>query len=204
MFFAKKTISLFLLPMPFCLILCLTGLALLWWTRKQKTGKILVTVGVLLLAALSCGQVSNALLGPLEGQYPVYKSAGETNISFVVVLGGGHNSDPTMPLMSQLSDDSLKRLAEGIRIYRENPGSKLVLSGGSWLDPVPSAKLMSDAAKALGVNEKDIITETESLDTKDEARLLKAILGTNQFVLVTSAYHISYCRAPWSFSTPKA
>lgn len=190
MFFTKKLISQFLLPMPFCLMLCLAGLVLLWWTKRQKAGKILVTFGLLLLTALSFRPVSNALLGSLERQYPVYTKPSAEKVDFVVVLGAGHNSDPSIPLISQLSDDSLKRLIEGIRIYRENPGSKLVLSAGTWLDPVPNAKLLADSSRLLGVPESDIITETGSKDTKDQAVLLKSIVGTNRFVLVTSASHM--------------
>lgn len=49
---------------------------------------------------------------------------------------------------------------------------------------------MADAVILLGVNETDIILESESRDTRDEARLLKPLLGTNRFVLVTSASHM--------------
>lgn len=45
--------------------------------------------------------------------------------------------------------------------YRENPGSKLVLSGGNWLDPVSDAKIVADTAKLLGVSEGDLILEGE-------------------------------------------
>ena len=36
------------------------------------------------------------------------------------------------------------RLVEGIRIHRNLPGSKLILSGGGGFDPVPNAKIMAD------------------------------------------------------------
>jgi uncharacterized SAM-binding protein YcdF (DUF218 family) len=189
-FFLKKLLSQILEPMPLCLLLCFAGIALLWWSKRQKTGKIFVTTGLLLLTLLSLKPISDALLGPLERQYPVLQTQDATNISYVVVLGGGHSSAPSIPLISQLSNDSLKRLVEGIRIHREHPQSKLVLSGGNWLDPVPNAKLMADAALMLGVNEANIILESESKDTRDEARLLKPLLGTNRFILVTSASHM--------------
>jgi uncharacterized SAM-binding protein YcdF (DUF218 family) len=125
MFFAKKLLCQLLAPMPLCLAFCLVGLTLLWWTKRQKAGKILVTFGLLLMTVLSLRPVSNALLGSLERQYPVYTKATGERTDYVVVLGAGHNSDPSIPLISQLSGDSLKRLAEGIRIYRKNPGSEL-------------------------------------------------------------------------------
>jgi uncharacterized SAM-binding protein YcdF (DUF218 family) len=85
----------------------------------------------------------------------------------------------------------LKRLIEGIRIHRANPGSKLVLSGGTWLDPVPNANVLADTARLIAVNEGAILTESESRDTEDEARLIKAIVATNEFILVTSATHMA-------------
>ena len=190
MFLFKKIVSQFFFPMPICLSLCFAGLALLWWSKRQKTGKVLVTVGLLLLTAFSYAPVADALLHPLESQYPPYVKTESTPVKYVVVLGGGHNSDPRLPLSSQLSDESLKRLVEGIRVYRENPGSKLILSGGSWRDPTPAAKVMADVGKLLGVSSDDIILESESRDTAEEARLIRPIVSTNSFVLVTSANHM--------------
>jgi uncharacterized SAM-binding protein YcdF (DUF218 family) len=62
------------------------------------------------------------------------KTGAETDpIKFVVVLAGGHKSDPAIPVTSQLSGESMIRLVEGIRILRESPGAKLILSGGGSL-----------------------------------------------------------------------
>ena len=43
MFLFKKIIPLFFFPVPLCLELLLAGLALLWFTRRQRAGKILVS-----------------------------------------------------------------------------------------------------------------------------------------------------------------
>jgi uncharacterized SAM-binding protein YcdF (DUF218 family) len=190
MFLFKKVVSQFFFPMPLCLSVCFLGLALLWWTQKQKAGKGLVTAGLLALTALSYAPVADALLLPLERQYPVYARKDSVPVKYVVVLGGGHNSDPTFPLSSRLSDESLKRLVEGIRVYRENAGSKLILSGGSWRDAVSDAKVMADTAELLGINPADIVLEPDSKDTEEEARLIKPMVSTNSFVLVTSANHM--------------
>jgi len=151
---------------------------------------VLVTFGVVLLTLLSYGPVADALLWPLEKQYPVYERGNHPPTKFVVVLGGGHNSDSNLPITSQIGNETLKRLIEGIRVYRQNPGSKLVLSGGDWLDPMPDAKVMEDVARVLGIDEADTILESESKDTMDEAKMLKTFLATNDFVLVTSAIHM--------------
>ena len=47
----------------------------------------------------------------------------------IMVLGSGHTSDPALPANNQLSHNALGRLAEGIRLHRLLPGSKLITSG---------------------------------------------------------------------------
>jgi uncharacterized SAM-binding protein YcdF (DUF218 family) len=79
---------------------------------------------------------------------------------------------------------------EGIRIYRNLPGSKLILSGGGGFDPVPNAKIMANVASILGINDSDMILEPDSKDTKDEAILIQKIVGDNKFILVTTASHM--------------
>ncbi|MCP4348536.1 MAG: envelope biogenesis factor ElyC [Desulfobacterales bacterium] len=194
MFLLKKFIAPFFYPMPLCVTLLLIGLILLWFTSKQKTGKILISAGTAALILLGYG-VFDFLLRPLEYQYAQYvhentlRDPGKTP-AFVVVLAGGNTSDPDIPLTSQISSASLTRLTEGIRIFRELPGSKLVLSGGGAFDPVPEAKAMAKAALFLGVDQSRIITESDSNDTEDQAQVIKSIVGKKDFILVTSALHM--------------
>ena len=199
MFILKKIISAFLSPLLISFLLSFLGLYLLWFTTKQKAGKILVLVGLVILTLFSYGIISNRLLRPLERRYEAFEirsssvvseTEDESTIRFVVVLGGGHTSDPELPLISQIGKDSLIRLIEGIRIYRKYPGAKLILSGGAVFDPVSEAEIMARVAREMGVPERDIILESKSQDTRDEALFIKPIVGNEPFVLVTSASHI--------------
>lgn len=198
-FLFKKTVSLFLFPMPVLLAVSLTGVVLMWFTARQRSGKFCVTVGMLGIALLSFKPLPEYFLGELEGAYRPYGLNGQTprgqdaRVRFVVVLAGGHTYDPSMPITSQLSDSSVIRLVEGIRIYRSHPGSKLVVDG--WGRVVPTARLLSQLAVELGVPREDIIVEPRPKDTKDEARLLKAIVGDAPFVLVTAASHMARAMA---------
>ena len=49
---------------------------------------------------------------------------------------------------------------------------------------------MAAVAREMGIPERDIILETKSRDTKDEAMFIKPIVGNEPFVLVTTASHI--------------
>ena len=199
MFILKKLISQFFLPAPLCLELFIIGLALLLFTRKQRAGKFIISIGVILFTILSYPALSNTFLRRLECQYPPLISTATSDfapgevvpqVRWIAVLGGGYTSDPKIPITSRLSEASLVRLTEAIRLYNQIPGSKLILSEGKVFDPVPGAEIMAEVAKAVGVKQEDLILESESKDTIDEARLIKSIVGNDAFILVTSASHM--------------
>ena len=70
MFLLKKIFSRFLFPIPLCLEVLSIGLLLLWFTRKQKTGKTVVTLAGALLFLFASPFFSDMLLKPLESRYP--------------------------------------------------------------------------------------------------------------------------------------
>ena len=113
------------------LLILILGLFLLILSRRKKTGKVFILIGVLLLGTLSYEAVSERLLKPLEYMYPpLIHPVNMEDVRWIVVLGGGHTSDQRLSVTSQISDLSLSRLVEGIRLHREIPNSKLILSGG--------------------------------------------------------------------------
>ena len=57
MFLFKKIVGPFFLPVSIGLEVMLLGLFFLWFTRRQRTGKVLVTTGVAALGLLSYSQV---------------------------------------------------------------------------------------------------------------------------------------------------
>lgn len=191
MYLFKKIVAPIFFPLPLCMEILLLGLFLLWFTSKQKAGKIVITVGVGLFVAFSYGIFQGILLQSLENKYPPLISLENVEgVKWVVVLGGGHTSDPKFPVTDQISKSSLFRLVEGIRIHKKLPDSKLVLSGGRAFDPVPNAKVMANIASILGVDESKIVLEPNSRDTKDEALLVQKIVKNNKFILVTTASHM--------------
>jgi len=191
MFMFKKIVSQFLLPLPVVIWFLLSGLVFLWFTKRQTLGRILVTCGLVLLYLFSHWSLADRLLSPIEKRYPYEERDLVTDPpAYIVVLGGGHTSDPNIPATSRLSTDTLSRVVEGIRLQRESPGSKLVLCGGTVFDPVPEADSMYEVALQLGVRDEEIILERDSKDTKDQARLVKEIVGEASFLLVTSASHM--------------
>jgi uncharacterized SAM-binding protein YcdF (DUF218 family) len=198
MFLLKKIVSLCLSPLPLCLGTLVLGLWFLWGTRRPRLGKGLVTLGTALLLLLSVPGISMHSLIPLESRYPALLhpetvSWGQKNLSspkWIVVLGGGHVSDPRLPANSQISAAALSRVVEGVRLYKAVPGSKLLLSGGAVFDPVPEAEVMARIAIILGVNPQDLSLEKDSWDTAAEAEIIAKMIGPEKIILVTSAVHM--------------
>lgn len=129
LFTLKKVLGGMMLPLPLLLLLIAFGIALLWFSRFQRTGKLCVSLGWLLLLLLSLQPVADSLLKPIEDKYPTWR--GEKRVQYVVVLGGGYTWNPDWAPSSNLINNSLPRLTEGIRLWYENPGSKLIFTGAA-------------------------------------------------------------------------
>ena len=199
MFLMKKIVGQALSPLPFCLEIVAIGLVFLWFTKRRSLGKVMVTVGFVLLALFSTPAVSGRILQTLESQYiPLNSSriqslsiaSGNAGISQIVVLAGGISGDSTLPLHLQISHASRERLLEGIRLYHLFPGSKLILTGGLGFQTMPEATILSRVAQTYGVKKSDLVLEVQSRDTKDHPRYVSALLKDMPFILVTSAYHM--------------
>ncbi|EML4683304.1 TPA: envelope biogenesis factor ElyC [Citrobacter amalonaticus] len=189
LFTLKKVIGGMLLPLPFLLLMMGIGLALLWFSRFQKTGKVFISLSWLVLFLLSLQPVADHLLRPIENSYPTWQDT--QKVEYIVVLGGGYTWNPQWAPSSNLINNSLPRLNEGIRLWRANPGSKLIFTGANAkTNPVSTAEVGARVAQSLGVPEEDIITLDKPKDTEEEAAAVKQAIGDTPFLLVTSASHL--------------
>lgn len=190
MFLFKKLVAPLFFPLPFCLLLMAIGLALLWFSRRQKAGRVIATSAFAVLVVLSYGWISNPLLQSLERVYPPPGEAEMARAKWVVVLGGGTFSDPSLPVTSRATGATLARLVEGIRLHRQMPGSRLVLSGAAVFGSGSDAQSMRDIALALGVPPERIVLDDESPDTESQAVNVARIVKGEPSVIVTSAAHL--------------
>lgn len=189
LFTLKKVLGGMLLPLPLLLLLIALGIALLWFSRFQRTGKLCVSLGWLLLLLLSLQPVADSLLKPIEDKYPTWRD--EKRVQYVVVLGGGYTWNPSWAPSSNLINNSLPRLTEGIRLWYENPGSKLIFTGAAAkTNPVSTAEAGARVAESLGIPRSEIIVLDKPKDTEEEAAVVKEAIGDAPFLLVTSASHL--------------
>lgn len=189
LFTLKKVLGGMMLPLPLLLLLIALGIALLWFSRFQRTGKLCVSLGWLLLLLLSLQPVADSLLKPIEDKYPTWRD--EKRVQYVVVLGGGYTWNPNWAPSSNLINNSLPRLTDGIRLWYENPGSKLIFTGAAAkTNPVSTAEAGARVAESLGIPRSEIIVLDKPKDTEEEAAAVKEAIGDAPFLLVTSASHL--------------
>ena len=192
LFALKKFISLFCYPLGLGLLLGFSGLIISRGKKVGRMGLVLVAVGLMQLYLFSIPIVGSALINNLEaGFQPVVDTRilNEKGIEYIVVLGGGAFSQESSSV-DALSENSLRRLLEGIRLYRALPGAKLVFCGGAFNADVPESQRFAEMAIELGIPPEAIIQENQSWDTEDQAVLLDKMFKGKPFALTTSAWHM--------------
>jgi uncharacterized SAM-binding protein YcdF (DUF218 family) len=104
------------------------GIALLWFSRFQRTGKLCVSLGWLLLLLLSLQPVADSLLKPIEDKYPTWR--GEKR---AVRGGAGRRLYLESGLGAQLKSYQQQPAAAdgGHSPVVANPGSKMIFTGAA-------------------------------------------------------------------------
>jgi uncharacterized SAM-binding protein YcdF (DUF218 family) len=187
----KLALGIWLMPLPISLLLVCTGL-LLKLTGRRRVAGALIGGGVIVTLAAALGPIANGLLRPLETRYSAVLDASALSSAprYVAVLGSGYSPREALPVTAALDGIGVVRLAEGIRLFRQLPGARLILSGGPVGDEPPVARGYALAAAALGVPAAAVILSDSARNTGEEIRALRAQVGDATVLLVTSAAHM--------------
>ena len=186
----KKAFILFFFPLSLCIEFLLAGAFMLLATGRQRAGKACVIAGLVLLILFTTYPLPRFMLKSLEDMYPPLNAASVASyggIRYVVVLSGGiYRGEKT--ITSILDQSSVIRLDDAIILFRKlkmtEPSARLVVTGRV------ESPYLALLAEDLGVKKNDIVIENISIDTVDQARLVKEIAGKERFFLVTSASHM--------------
>jgi uncharacterized SAM-binding protein YcdF (DUF218 family) len=170
--------------------------------RRARWGRLGAWMAWGGLWALSTPFVSSALTGWTETRGPDLGAAlagkDPQRIALVVLTGGMRTYDQSLPPRERLSAGSTQRVLTASRLWREQGFGLIVLTGA----PPAETEAMLDLMTAMGVPPGNVVRETRSLNTRENAIYSAEILrerGMETVVLVTSATHLR--RAVKDFAT---
>ena len=189
----REFLSSLIMPLPVLCILILAGLLFLQ-KGKRKIAKIFLVVSAFWFILISTPPLPNFLIETLEKKYPVLKEIPDSVLSEttdILILAAGHADDESLPPNSQLSSSALARLTEGVRLYKQNPHSRLILSGPGGREGLTQADALYKTAIIMGIDSSSIILMNKAKNTSGEADEYKELCsGRNNLILVTSAVHM--------------
>jgi uncharacterized SAM-binding protein YcdF (DUF218 family) len=189
--FLSKLIPIFIDPLGSVYLLLIIALGL-WWIKSKWT-PVIIGSALLILVLSSNAWTSSLLVQSLEwqnipqGELPVADA--------IVVLGGGTRSQ-AYPRPDVDLTDAGDRVWYGANLYRAGKAPKIIVSGGrlEWLGSGnPESEDLTKLLVRMGVPKADIIPESTSYNTYENAVNVKKILDAEKFktiLLVTSAMHM--------------
>jgi uncharacterized SAM-binding protein YcdF (DUF218 family) len=183
-------------PLVFGYLLLVLTTGMLWW-RRVLGRKWLMVISLLVLAVgfgstSLCGYL---VIGSLEWQYPPRTEPLPPN-QVIVVLGGAILPPDQVRPETELGESTLVRCLAAARLYRESDPHTIISSGGAAHDTrgIRAADVMRDFMQTQQVDPSDLVTETESRSTYENAigvdRYLKENDLPRRVVLVTDAMHL--------------
>lgn len=195
MLIIQKLISnLFLSPM--FLIIVLIFLAMFIRKLTYRFTRAVLIIIIVTIYLLSIEPVKDIFVQGLEKKFSPVSQADLKKGDFYVLLGGGiyDNAPVSLGTNGSPSEISIGRLVELVRLYRVEP-KKIIVSGGIvFSGKISEAEVYKKYLIDLGVNNNDIITETESKTTAENAKFTNEIAKKMNFkkvILVTSATHMN-------------
>ncbi len=183
------------LALDLFLWLWVCGLVCVWLaTKRNGRARFAGIVFLISVWILGTRPAAELLLRPLEGKYtplPVEQLRHEKIEKVVVLTGGGYDLH-NEALSSALPHASMFRFVGGMELCgRLGPDCTIIFSGtAGGPDGRPTASYMERLAQVLSPGRK-IISESLSGRTSEHPGNVKALLGKEPFVLVTSAYHMT-------------
>jgi uncharacterized SAM-binding protein YcdF (DUF218 family) len=192
MYMLKQIFEFLLSPMGIMSILFLLGLIMIILKRSSTWARGFLVAGALLFLVFTFSPIADILIRQLEIKYPPLTSQPPFALTkHIAVLSHYTEDDPAYPITSNVSEETLFRAAETMRLYRMLPESRIIVSGGFFKGSKRSqASLMSEYLQTLRIPKSAIILEEQSIDTYENLMEIRKIVGVQPFILVTSAHHL--------------
>ena len=169
------------------------GLAAFRWRRLAL---LVLVLAVAHTVVLSFPPVADMLMGSLESRSRAAQASAPTCCyDAIVVLGGGIGAASPPELPDPHLNDGADRVWQAARLWKRGVAPRIIVSGGSFLaqhggPPTTEAEAMRTFLIDLGVPADAITDEGKALNTIENIRNVRAIVGQGRVALVTSAYHM--------------
>lgn len=191
MFFHLSKILFFLTtPIVWIFSLFLWGML----TKKPLRKKRLLWASLICFYFFSNAFIADEFVRIYEDHSPS-KINNSEQFDVAIVLGGFSNYDADLKMVQFHSASD--RLTEGIRLYKTGKAKKIMIVSGSGQIMRPDEKealYIKDYLLTIGIPERDLIIESESKNTRENAVFAKEILDqkykNGNFILITSAFHM--------------
>ena len=175
------------------------GLLSGWFLVLVGLGRLGVVVCALAIAetvVMAFPPVADALLEPLQARARAAAAeAPACCYDAIVVLGGGVTPAAPPSLVDPDLADAADRVWYAARLYHRGIARRIIVSGGSLLarngDPATTeAEAMRRFLVDLGVPSDAIVSEGKSMNTRENIRNVREMVGEARVALVTSAFHM--------------
>lgn len=189
-------------PLSLCILLALLSLvALLAASRAANAGsraarrvRVLGAAGALLAPLVlywcSIGAGAGMVIRQWEERQPRHCSADAPTV--VVFLASLSPPATDSEQVERLTPASYRRVVEALAVARATRATRLVLVGGGPSESIPESRVAASLAGALGWPRATLLTEETSLNTRENAERVAALLAADggPILLVTSALHM--------------
>ena len=167
-----------------------------WCFKVKHDPKLAAVIAALtlMLYLLCTALVAERVIGSLESVYTPPSTVDDLNADVIIMLGGGALPDmPDVDGVGTLCSSPASRVLTAVRLQRRLHIPILLSGGQVYSDTGAEAKIAGRVLRSLGVDEKDIIVETRSINTTQNAKFSVEIMnerGLHRPLLVTSAFHM--------------
>ena len=164
--------------------------------RLRRFGMLVAALAIAQTMVLSFPPVADGLLEPLQDKARAAAAqAPPCCYEAIVVLGGGMTPAAPPFLMEPDLADASDRVWYAAKLYHRGIARRIIVSGGSFVEQrggpaTTEAEGMRRFLIDLGVPSEAVVSEGNSLNTLENIRNVRQMVGDARVALVTSAYHM--------------
>ncbi|CAN5759562.1 N/A [soil metagenome] len=188
-----KSLSQLVMP-PASMAVGLLVALLLAAVRLKRLAALVALLAIVELLVLSLPPVADALLEPLQQEARAAAAqAPACCYDAIVVLGGGMTPAAPPDVLEPGLSEAADRVWYAAQLFHRGLARRIIVSGGNFMAKGPAtteAEAMRRFLVDLGVPTDAIVSEGTSLNTIENIRNVRQLVGDGRVALVTSGYHM--------------